>query len=166
MEHSPEEILEIITSIANRLAHKYTFGYLDVDDIKQEAIIMGYEALARYDPGRPLENFIYVHINNRLKTFKRDNYFRINAGTAEPIQQAKKNIMSPVSIDSLNPFKEDDMFDEAYLTEMRDHINKNLPSQLRKDYLRICSGAKVSKNIRTKVIEALKIILEKYNERE
>lgn len=166
MEHSPEEILEIITSIANRLAHKYTFGYLDVDDIKQEAIIMGYEALARYDPGRPLENFIYVHINNRLKTFKRDNYFRINAGTAEPIQQAKKNIMSPVSINSLNPFREDSVFDEAHLSEIRDHIDKNLSPQLRKDYLRICAGAKIPKNNRTKVVDALKVILEKYDERE
>lgn len=156
-------MLEIITTVAAKLAPKYTFGYYGVDDICQEGIIMGYEALPRYDNKRPLPNFIYVHINNRLKTFKRDNYFRINAGSAESIQQAKKNIMDPVSIEKVEPLKEGELLDALNLKEIREKINKHLPTNLRKDYLRICAGAKVSKNTRQKIVETLKKILENYD---
>jgi DNA-directed RNA polymerase specialized sigma24 family protein len=162
MNYTDAEILETITNVAAKLAPKYTFGYYGVDDIRQEAIMMGYEALPRYDNKRPLENFIYVHINNRLKTFKRDNYFRINAGSAESIQQAKKNIMDPVSIEKVEPLKDSELLDSLHINEIRERINKHLPANLRKDYLRICSGAKVSKNTRQKIVDALKQILENY----
>ena len=42
--------------------------------------MMGVEGLDRYDSNKPLENFMYAHINNRLKNFKRDNYYRFDYG--------------------------------------------------------------------------------------
>lgn len=152
--------------MAARLAPKYTFGYLDVDDIQQEAIILGYEALPRYDKKRPLENFIYTHISNRLKTFKRDNYFRINAGSAESIQQAKKNIIDALPIESIDPARDNEIMSSLHLKEIRSHIDRHLPPHLRKDYLRLCAGAKVPKNIKIRVVEALKVILVRYNNEE
>ncbi len=32
--------------------------------------------MAKYDPARPLPNFLYVHIHNRLCNFLRDNFRR------------------------------------------------------------------------------------------
>lgn len=156
-----EQKLEIITRVAKRLAPKYVFGYYGQEDIEQEAVLMGYDALTRWDGIRPLENFIYTHINNRLKTFKRDNYYRLNAGSAEPIQQAKKNIMDPISIDKVNPVKElvDDQFKEA-----RTYIDDFLPVCLRKDYLRMCAGVKISKPVKARVLAEIKTILEQSGE--
>lgn len=155
------EILETITRVANRLARKYVFGYFAREDIEQEAILMGYDALKRYDGVRPLENFVYTHINNRLKTFKRDNYFRLNAGTAEAIQQAKKNIMDPISIDKVNPYKEPA---NTEYKEARCYIDDFLPACIRKDYLRMCAGVKISKPIKARVLIVLKDLMDKYNE--
>ena len=71
-----QQVLEIIERVASRYAHKFRFGYYTAEDIKQEAIIIGMEALNRYDEARPLENFLAVHIKNRLNNFKRDKYYR------------------------------------------------------------------------------------------
>ena len=156
-----EQILETITRVAKRLSPKYVFGYFDREDIEQEAILMGYDALTRWDGIRPLENFVYTHINNRLKTFMRDNYYRLNAGSAEAIQQAKKNIMDPISIESISILK---LVPEDEFLEARTYIDDFLPVQHRKDYLRMCSGVKLSKPVKLKVLAALHLLLENYNE--
>jgi hypothetical protein len=74
-----EEVTSIINKICNRLAKKFVFGYYDRDDIYQQAFIFGIEGLENYDDGRPLENFLWVHIKNRLCTFKRDQYERLDS---------------------------------------------------------------------------------------
>ena len=70
-----KEVMREITSVINKIAHKYTFYGYEIDDIKQEAFIMCVDAMERYDPSRPLENFLSVHLSNRLKNFVRDNHF-------------------------------------------------------------------------------------------
>lgn len=158
MEYSEEEILQIIRGIARKVANKYTFGYYDKDDIEQEAVMMGYEALARYDKKRPLENFLYVHINNRLKTFKRDNYFRMKNGEAEGFQKIKKNLIDAIPIELSEPLGSDDLDEELDLKAIREKIDEHLPANLRRDYLRIISGAKVSTSVRERVINAIREI--------
>ena len=97
-----DHAVEVITKVAKRLAPKYVFAGYDVEDIEQEAFLIGVAGLAKYDPSRPLENFMYTHINNRLKTFKRDNFYRMDYGSsAQKIQDRKKNLLEPVSIDCL-----------------------------------------------------------------
>ena len=76
-----DDIVGVITKIARRLAPKFTFASYDVEDIEQEAFLIGIAGLEKYDPTRPLENFMYTHISNRLKTFKRDNYYRLDYGS-------------------------------------------------------------------------------------
>jgi hypothetical protein len=44
------------------------------------------DAMDRYDESRPLENFLAVHVKNRLNNFKRDKYYR-----QQKEDQAKKN---------------------------------------------------------------------------
>ena len=64
-----KEVTETITKIANRYAYKFQFGYYTPDDIRQEAFIIAMDALDRYDESRPLENFLAVHVKNRLNNF-------------------------------------------------------------------------------------------------
>ena len=71
-------LISTIDAIANQIAGKFRFGYHDIDDLKQEARLLGLEGFARYDGRAPLYNFLRSHIRNRLNNFKRDNYQRIS----------------------------------------------------------------------------------------
>ena len=76
--YTEEEVVAILTKISTRLAAKFRFGYHAIEDIKQQAILEGLKGLAKYDGIRPLENFLWIHIRNRLFNYKRDNYERID----------------------------------------------------------------------------------------
>lgn len=71
-----EEFLEVLENISKRLGHKFKFGYHSYDDMKQQAAIFALEGLEKYDNSRPLENFLWTHVRNRLFNYKRDNYQR------------------------------------------------------------------------------------------
>jgi len=71
-----KEVLDIIDEVVNNLAPSFKFGYYDIDDIKQEGRILAFEALEKYDKSRPLKNFLYVHLRNRLGNLIRDKLFR------------------------------------------------------------------------------------------
>ena len=71
-----KQVLEVIDGIASKLCYKFKFGYHDVDDMKQQAKLFAIEGLDRYDGKRPLENFLWTHVRNRLFNYKRDNYER------------------------------------------------------------------------------------------
>lgn len=73
---SEEEFLQVLDNITKRLAHKFKFGYHNVEDMKQQAAIFALEGLKNYDHNRPLENFLWTHVRNRLFNFKRNNYQR------------------------------------------------------------------------------------------
>src|SRR5262245_57832295 len=75
------EVLAAIDKAVNTLAPTYVFGPYDIDDIKQEGRRHAIEVLAKgvYDPTRPLENFLYTHIKNRLINLKRDKLRRNDA---------------------------------------------------------------------------------------
>ena len=68
-----EEVIETIERVATRLCRKFRFGYHEVDDIKQQASLFAWEGLEKYDEKRPLENFLWTHVRNRLYNFKRNN---------------------------------------------------------------------------------------------
>jgi hypothetical protein len=44
--------------------------------MKQQAAIFAMEGLKQYDHSRPLENFLWTHVRNRLFNYKRNNYQR------------------------------------------------------------------------------------------
>lgn len=154
-----EEEFETIVRIAKRLAPRYTFGSYERSDIEQEAIIIGLDGMSRYDKTRPLENFLFTHINNRLKNFKRDNFFRVTTGNAEKVQQAKKNLLeASVAVDPIVHI-EDDMGNAIDLKTAIEKLNNELPAKYRQDYLRLCANVRISKKRRTELIDAIKQIL-------
>lgn len=71
-----EDFVKALDSISKKLIYKFKFGYHEVEDMKQQAAIFAMEGLEHYDSSRPLENFLWTHVRNRLFNFKRDNYFR------------------------------------------------------------------------------------------
>jgi hypothetical protein len=70
------EFLNVIDIIAKKLAYKFKFGYHNYEDMKQQISIFALEGLKNYDHKRPLENFLWTHVRNRLFNYKRDNYQR------------------------------------------------------------------------------------------
>jgi DNA-directed RNA polymerase specialized sigma24 family protein len=73
---SEREFLTVLENISKRLGHKFKFGYHSYEDMKQQAAIFALEGLEKYDNKRPLENFLWTHVRNRLFNYKRDNYQR------------------------------------------------------------------------------------------
>ena len=71
-----DEFLNIVDIISKKLAYKFKFGYHDYEDMKQQISIFALEGLKNYDHKRPLENFLWTHVRNRLFNYKRDNYQR------------------------------------------------------------------------------------------
>jgi len=157
---SEQEVVSVITKVCKKLAPKYVFASYEVEDIEQEAFLMGVEGLDRYDSNKPLENFMYAHINNRLKNFKRDNYYRFDYGNAQKIQDRKKSILEPVDISALySVCTSDETVDNAHLAEILDLIDRKLPSDLRSDYLKLRTNSPLPKGRKAMIIQAIEDII-------
>lgn len=155
------KVIDTIMKIAKRLAPKYVFTGYDVDDIEQEAFLIGVAGLEKYDPSRPLENFMYTHINNRLKTFKRNNYYRMDYGSsAQKLQDRKRNLLEPMCLDNIyNICAQDHIVSDAHLNEILDLIDRKLPAHLRTDYLKLQSNSSLPKSRKAVVIDAIEKII-------
>ena len=151
--------LRTIQKIAEKIAPKYKFGYHDTEDLVQEAVIFGLEAYDKWDQDRPLENFISVHISNRLKNYKRDNYFRLgledSSEQRQKANEAKRNLMTPAPICDQSLFFEDLIVNQ----EEVDFLLQVLPPLIRNDFLRMANGVSLSKVRRQTVIDIVKEIL-------
>lgn len=82
-EMTEGEFVDIVNDIADKLCNKFKFGYFGADDIRQECFIQAIDGLERYDNSRPLANFLWIHIKNRLCNLKRDKYFRLEKPCAK-----------------------------------------------------------------------------------
>lgn len=71
-----DQFLAALDIVTKKLVHKFKFGYHNPEDMKQQAAIFALQGLEKYDSSRPLENFLWTHIRNRLFNYKRDNYHR------------------------------------------------------------------------------------------
>lgn len=180
-----EQVMTAMNKAVALLAQTFSFGYFDSDDIRQEAYIFGLEALSRYDPSRPLENFLYSHIKNRLINFKRDKYHRTDPpckicaehgkhpdgsvctkyAAWKKRNSSKQNLMRPLDIQNLSDENEKsvrqshNIIDEATLTEARNLIDDHLSIELRSIYLRIRAGESVPKAKRVKLENALRDLI-------
>jgi len=135
--------------------------------MRQEGFIIAMDALDRYDEKRPLENFLAVHVNNRLKNFKRDNFYRINNEKHE----SKKLLMYPIDISRVRDEKEsnmntsDEFVQGVETAELFSLIDKHLDINMREDYLKMINGVYVSKVRRQQVKEViLELIRDNYYE--
>lgn len=151
---TPEQTIEQINIVVNRIAPKYTFKGYDVEDIKQEAFMICMDALDRYDTKRPLENFLSVHLSNRLKNFVRDNYFVKD-------DEDKKKVLAPKQL-SHDDFIVDKSLDPDVSLDVhsiKNTIDKFLPVELRADYLKMLNDAYVPKKRKVHLIKVIQNIL-------
>lgn len=187
LELSEDEILRIINNVANRLARKFRFGYHDIEDMKQEARLIAWEGMSAWDHIRPLENFLWTHVRNRLYNLKRDKYERprpcltckkINKcdnpgcklyNTWTLINQTKKNLMTPIEIGGVNDEHEKNMRvfseDEESIDyqDLLNMINRELPSQMRAAFIKLQHGNKINVVDKAKIQTYIQKILEKNN---
>lgn len=152
-----QEVIDQINIVVDRIAPKYTFYGYEVADIKQESFIICMEALPRYDEDRPLENFLSVHLSNRLKNFVRDNHFI----TDEP---DKAKIVMPGQLSN----------EEHVLDSREEHVSRidykqmshvldlKLPAQYRSDYLKIINDVYIPKKRKTEVLDIIEQILQEH----
>lgn len=167
--YTEDEILEIIDNVSSRYAQKYSFGYYEPDDIKQEAFILSLEALEKYDEVRPLENFLAVHIRNKLITFIRNNYYRTDYSSAvgEAVNDSKRKIMNMLDISLVNAENESRMtrefgLNEIYTEELMDILDYNLHPHFREDYHKYLDGFKLTSAREENLLNHLKEIADKY----
>jgi len=175
-----EQVLQTIQKVVRRIAHKFKFGYYDYDDICQEGTIIALEGLSRYDGRHPLENFLAVHVSNRLKNFKRDNFCRQesispsgdNKASWELRNNTKRFLMEPLDITEIRDEREvnmsvgNDFIDTVERRELIDIIDRKLEVSMRSDYLRMLHGVYVPKTRREQIIDAVvAIVMEHTNEK-
>jgi DNA-directed RNA polymerase specialized sigma24 family protein len=163
------EVLDVINKICDRYAYKFQFGYFEPDDIRQEAFIIALDALDRYEEGRPLENFLAVHVKNRLNNFKRDKYYRQNKKKDDDRQaqlnNSKKFLMEPLDISNIRDENERNMRDDNDFvdlianSELLSLIDEKLDVTYRSDYLRMRDGAYVPKPRREEITQEINRIL-------
>lgn len=186
--YTEEQVVEIIEKISRRLANKFKFGYHEVDDMKQQAALFAWEGLENYDNVRPLENFLWVHVHNRLYNFKRNNFSRLDKPCLScPLNayinnqctlykdlndceyyakwnernEIKKSLMSTKEHQEVIDIRESQS-DQVDYKEILDLIDKNIPLSMREDWIRYSHKLKLSKTKRTNLTNLIIIILKEY----
>lgn len=150
-----QEVIDQINIVVNRMSARYTFHGYDIDDIKQEAFIICMDALERYDHNRPLENFLAVHLSNRLKNFVRDNFYVKG-------EEEKKKVLKPGSLSNEDFIfdVEDSDDDNIDAKSLQVTIDRKLPSEHRADYLKIINDVYVPKKRREEIIALVRELLD------
>jgi uncharacterized protein YejL (UPF0352 family) len=195
--YTEQQVLDIIDNISNKLANKFKFGYHDTADIKQQVYIEilkpdknGLNILDKYDETRPLANFLWSHIHNRLFNFKRNNYARPDRPCEKCPLDAYINNQCTAYKDMMecefynkwynrNQTKKDLTSTKNYLEEHKatkslpledlffskqvfNIVEKNIQHNQRQDWVRFCNKSKLNKKRREALIETILEILLKY----
>jgi DNA-directed RNA polymerase specialized sigma24 family protein len=147
-----EELIDQINKVIDRISPKYTFYGYDINDIKQESFIICLDALDRYDETRPLENFLSVHLSNRLKNFVRDNYSFSN-------NNEKRKVSSPMQLSYEENVENNETTHSVDFKDMDELISDRLPARYRSDYLKFINNVTITKAKREKIIALIKEIM-------
>lgn len=174
---SESEIMSIIDRVVNIVSPSFSFGYFDVDDIKQEAWVMAWEALPNFKPDSgSLSNFLHTHIKNRLINLQRNKLRRVDKPKGDDFEykiqkwkrrnELKQNLAQPTSIEELDSDSDDFLIVKNHTcsSETIDLIQKHLDISMRGDLLRILEGSTVPTKRRNKLIKEIKEILIKYHD--
>lgn len=181
------EVVEAIQKAIKLLGKRYAFGIYTPEDIEQEACVKALEVLEteKYDASRPLPNFLYIHIRNRLSNLKRDKLMRNDApckachsgnpcveGQCQKYREwysrnrTKANIHQPLGIHNITDEKERNTRIESTAEkdvetdELMQLIDEHLSVELRPYYLQLKAGVSIPKSKRDQVLRAIREIVE------
>ena len=182
-----EELIRIIDKIANRFAGTFKFGYHEIEDMRQQAWQVALEGLKDYDGKRPLENFLWTHVRNRLYNFKRDNYFRPEKpcdrcpllrndectkfkdrlecdlySRWEKRTEKRKSLMSAVEHTD-NKYSENDITSQLDNKHLFETVDYNMPVELREYWIRFIHNLKLNKQKKEQVLLEITLILKEHN---
>lgn len=173
---SESDFLTVLDNISKRLVHKFKFGYHDIDDMKQQAAIFALEGLEKYDHSRPLENFLWTHVRNRLFNYKRNNYQRpdkpclncplydpdLKSSTNQCSKYSNKQNCEPYASWSNRNESKKNIMQPNYIdydiphkdsldlliqnNEIISFLDENIHTDYREYYLRLKHGERVTKN--------------------
>jgi len=184
-----EQVMEVITLIISQISGKFKFGVYGIEDIRQEAFLLAIEALEKYDGERKLENFLRVHIRNRLNNLKRNKHARYeppckscpffnralpNGCSAYDEKtdcdlwakwllkfQKRERFVNPIDIGLVSLEGGDNqVYEKTWRVELIELIRLELPAELAGDFLRFLDGVKLNKARRTKLFEGIGKIIE------
>ena len=169
--YTQEQVIQAIQDAAKFLVRNYTFDIYDQEDLIQECFFMSSYALEKYDGRVPLKNFLITHLNNRLKNFKRDNYYRPIKCDCErgcekcskyiESRNKKKNVLEPIDISNVRDDSESRMRDnnnplhEIEINEIKDLIDQSLPVDMRSDYLKWINNVSIPTNRKKRLEEKI-----------
>lgn len=175
------EVHETILRVAHNLSGRRSFGYHRPEDMAQEGYIEAESVLAKdkYDFERPLANFLFISIRNRLDKIKRSQYCRTEPPCkccdrfdppAEPCRKflnwrrtnlSKQRIMSPSSFnpDANFPASSPTPEDSAAFNELDAYILERLPEEFREDYISLKKETLTGKRLGT-LVGVLRTLLE------
>lgn len=186
--YTEARVLEAIEKTVSLLAPTFVFAYYDLDDIKQFGRMEALQLLEseKFDPSRPLENFLYVHIRRRLLNLWRKKLRRTDAPClvchqGEPCgprgefcskyaswlrrNQTKANLAQPLALDHIADERERRTRTDASsesdveLDELLRKIDLQLPLEFRQDYLKMREGLSVPKSRRREIESIIQSIL-------
>lgn len=149
-----QQVIDQIKIVVDRISARYVFHGYDLEDIKQESFIICMDALERYDNKRPLENFLSVHLSNRLKNFIRDNYYIKG-------EEEKKKVLKPsyLSKEDFVISKSKDDSDSIDATEIKHILDAHLPAKYRADYLKLINNVHIPKKRKEQIVALIKDII-------
>jgi len=174
-----KKLLEQATPIIRKIAkskRRHKFAYFTGEDISQEVWTFALQALEHYRPRRgPLENYLRVAVNNRLRNLKRDRYFRPDP--ANPHRTDR--IRTRIGIVNALPLGTRDVGDRCVLLasssvpvdpvaelqakELRGFIEVRLPGELRAALCAVLDGNGVDSGTQDVLRERVTGILEEWN---
>lgn len=151
-----KETFRVVDLICNRFKKKYSFAYYTPEDIYSEAFIIAMDGLTRYDGNAPLENFLSVHVSNRLKNLVRKYY-----------SPSKQNLVNAIGLQSVDDQGESRMFyegDNKYIfsKELEEYIDENLDARYRLDYMKLLDGEQIIPTRRKALKEQLHKIMSNF----
>lgn len=182
-EETATHILQVVHDVCTTISHTHQFGYHTEMDIFQQSYEEAIKVLSRnvYDVAKkPLGNFLYVHIHNRISNLKRKQFFRseapckccdaFNPGDSpcrrwhewNRRNESKQRLMRPMTLTGDNnlPAPPSDPSEAVILGELTSYIEQRLPAELVDDYLIFKSEGDLPKARRNRVRAVLRTILE------
>ena len=179
----PDDINEIVDRISSRLSYKFKFGYHTIDDMKQQAALFAWEGIQSWDEVRPIENFLWIHVRNRLYNFKRNNYGRpekpcdscplyvnkectkyndmmdchLYSGWSNR-NESKKSLMSTYSTISDN-YHQVNEAEELFSKEVLAVIDLQLHVSFREDWIRFSNNLRLPKQKRERLLLEIVTVL-------
>jgi len=168
-----DEQLQIAERVANYLAPRMKFSYLEIADIKQECMILAMEAIKKYEPnkGASLHTFVHMYVRNRLLNFKRDNYVRpIPKNASKEKQEAmsaandlKRSLLSPApSISNKFDIIAKEEFEEDERTSFLEYCKLHIPIEYMSEFNCLLDGGSIPKHRKNELVRILRELHLKY----